>query len=47
MKSSYSFEDLGTDGQNIFRFSPMNSKTNLKKIFPLACRACQEDSIDI
>ena len=48
------FEDRGTDGlhifNNIFRFSANYSKTNSKfeKIsFPLVCRACRAESIDI
>ena len=32
-----------------FRFSAINSKTilNFDKSFPLVCRACQDESIDV
>ena len=34
---------------NIFWFSAINSKTNLKyeKSFSIVCRACQDESIDV
>ena len=33
--------------RSIFRFLANNSKTIVKESFPLVCRACQDESIEI